>query len=233
MEGVTLRRSARAKYLRLVVKPELVELVVPAGVSERQAKSFLEQHRTWLETQRREMEKRVGQRPVPVRFTEHPTIPWQGRDLPLKIEDIPGKRLKVAVDDSVRISIPSFAGDQRDAWARHAFKEWARRWLRGQVQRSVERHAPKHGLQPREIRIKAMKTRWGSCGPSNDININWLLALAPESVLEYVVVHELCHIRERNHSPRFWALVADHLPRWQGERRWLKTHGLGLLKRFP
>jgi predicted metal-dependent hydrolase len=77
-----------------------------------------------------------------------------------------------------------------------------------------------------------MKTRWGSCGPRNDININWLLAFAPETVLEYVVVHELCHIRERNHSMAFWSLVAKHLSNYAQERRWLHAHGAGLMHRF-
>lgn len=231
--GVTLRRSTRAKYLRLVVKPNLVELVMPPGVSEAQARAFLDRHRPWLEEQRREMARRISQQPAPRGFTAHPTVPWQGRELPLRVEDAAGKRLRVTVDEAVNITLPQGLGDERDAWAQHAFSEWTRRWLRGQVQHWVDFHAPRHGLHPRAIRIKRMKTRWGSCGPSNDININWLLALAPESVLEYVVVHELCHIRERNHSARFWALVAEHLPHWQGERRWLKTQGVSLLRRFP
>jgi predicted metal-dependent hydrolase len=77
-----------------------------------------------------------------------------------------------------------------------------------------------------------MTTRWGSCGPKGDININWLLALAPESVLEYVVVHEICHLRERNHSAAFWALVAQHLPHYAKERAWVKAHGGALMRRF-
>ena len=77
-----------------------------------------------------------------------------------------------------------------------------------------------------------MKSRWGSCGPRNDINLNWLLAFAPPAVLEYVVVHELCHIRHRDHSARFWALVAQHLPGWAHERQWLKRQGGELLRRF-
>jgi len=229
---IQLRRSVRAKYLRLVVKPEVTELVVPTGISEAQARAFLERHRAWLDAQRRKMESRVASQPAFGAFTAYPTIPWRGRELPLRVLDAPGKRPRVKVDEAVCITLPQGLDGERDAAARNAFEGWTRRWLPAEITRLVERHAPRRGLHPRVIRVKSMRTRWGSCGPRRDVNINWLLALAPESVLEYVVVHELCHIRERNHSPAFWALVAEHLPNWTRERLWLKAHGAELLRRF-
>jgi predicted metal-dependent hydrolase len=104
--------------------------------------------------------------------------------------------------------------------------------MRAEVHRLAQHHGQVLGLLPREIRIKRMQTRWGSCGPRNDINLNWLLAFTPPSVLEYVVVHELCHIRHRNHSRDYWDLVSRHLPNWSQERRWLKAQGGELLRRF-
>jgi predicted metal-dependent hydrolase len=136
------------------------------------------------------------------------------------------------VGEAVHLCLPEGLGETRDGLALSAFQAEAKRWLRGQATLLAGRHAPRFGLAPRGIRVKRMKTRWGSCGPRGDININWLLALAPEPVLEYVVVHELCHIRERNHSPAFWSLVAQHLPGYAEERRWLKSHGGELMRRF-
>jgi predicted metal-dependent hydrolase len=80
------------------------------------------------------------------------------------------------------------------------------------------------------LRIKTQKSRWGSCGPNNDINLNWLLMLAPAAALEYVVVHELCHIKHKNHSAAFWQLVAEHLPNYQQQRHWLKQHGARVMQ---
>jgi predicted metal-dependent hydrolase len=136
------------------------------------------------------------------------------------------------VDEAVHIALPQGLAETRDEVALRAFYAWVRLWLSTRVAVLAGRHAERRNLHPREIRIKRMKTRWGSCGPRNDININWLLALAPESVLEYVVVHELCHISQRNHSPAFWSLLALHLPNWAEERRWLKLHGAQLMRRF-
>ena len=85
---------------------------------------------------------------------------------------------------------------------------------------------------PRTLNIKNQKSRWGSCGIHNDIQINALLIIAPPAVLEYVVVHELCHIQICNHSPQFWALVADHLPDYKTPHHWLKQHGNRLMQGF-
>jgi predicted metal-dependent hydrolase len=98
-----------------------------------------------------------------------------------------------------------------------------------EVMRFIELHAKKYHLYPRFIRIKTQKSRWGSCGIHNDINLNWLLVLAPPQVMEYVVVHELCHIKERNHSQKFWHLVKLHLPDYQIQRNWLKKEGRCLM----
>jgi predicted metal-dependent hydrolase len=227
-----IRRSAKAKRLRLSVKPGQIELVVPAKVADADALAFLNQHRPWAEAKLLEMNAKVANLPTVAGFASQQAVPWRGQECPLLIHEAPGLKIRVAVDESIRISLPTGLSETRDDIALRAFYAWTRRWLRERVAVLAARHAPRYKLQAREIRIKRMKTRWGSCGPRNDININWLLALAPESVLEYVVVHELCHIRERNHSPAFWSLVTRHLPAYATERRWLKSHGAELMRRF-
>jgi hypothetical protein len=89
----------------------------------------------------------------------------------------------------------------------------------------VARHGPPHGLVPSALRIKAQKRLWGSCTAKGAINLNWRLILAPPPVFEYVVVHELCHLRVRNHQAPFWRLVGEVLPGFEQPRRWLKDNG--------
>lgn len=230
---IRIRRSLKAKRLRLAVKPGLIELVIPRGATEAQAMAFLSRHRSWAENKLKEFDRKAAQFPTPSSFVDASTLPWRGRELPLLIKDSPGARVRVAVNDgAVSISLPGRLKENREEIAKRAFYAWTRQWLRKEAGVLIARHAPMFDLRPREIRVKSMKTRWGSCGPRNDINLNWLLALAPESVLEYVVVHELCHIRERNHSSSFWSLVARHLPDYERERRWLRAHGAELMRRF-
>lgn len=228
----TVRRSSRAKRLRLVVRPGAIELVAPVGMSEAKALSFLAQHREWAEAKAREFQLKMPARSGPGRFCDLETIPWQGRETPLHIKEDDCRRVSVRVDAEIRITLPRDLGDNRDRAARRALSLWMSRWLARKVEALAGQHAFAAGVAVRQIRIKAMKTRWGSCGPHNDININWLLALVPEPVLEYVVIHELCHIRERNHSPAFWSLVGRHCPDYLRHRRWLKVHGAELMQRF-
>ena len=79
------------------------------------------------------------------------------------------------------------------------------------------------------LSVRDPKTRWGSCSGRGNLSFSWRLLLAPEQVLEYVVVHELLHLREHNHSKRFWRLVEAAYPGWQEQARWLREHGQELL----
>ncbi len=90
-------------------------------------------------------------------------------------------------------------------------------------------YAPLLGVTYSRITIRDQKTRWGSCSSKGTLSFNWRLMLAPPKILDYVVVHELCHLREMNHSPRFWALVASILPDYKESRKWLKENGNSLI----
>jgi predicted metal-dependent hydrolase len=97
----------------------------------------------------------------------------------------------------------------------------------------AEEEAERIGVDYRRIRIGGQRTRWGSCSPRGTLSFNWRLVLAPVEVFDYVVVHELCHLRVPNHSRRFWALVERHRPYWRGQRDWLREHGAELLAFRP
>lgn len=94
------------------------------------------------------------------------------------------------------------------------------------------RYAPLVGVDYGRITIRAQRTRWGSCSAQGNLNFNCLLMLTPDDVMEYVVVHELCHRKEMNHSSRFWAEVERVLPDYRWSRRWLKENGGALICRL-
>ena len=95
------------------------------------------------------------------------------------------------------------------------------------------RYAPLVGVDFGRISVRKQHSKWGSCSSQGNLSFNCLLLLAPEEVLDYVVVHELCHRLEMNHSPRFWAHVRRVLPNYESSRRYLRENGAALMARLP
>ena len=102
---------------------------------------------------------------------------------------------------------------------------------REDIPRRVAQFTPQVGVSVGRITIRCQHTRWGSCSSKENLNFNCLLMLCPEWVRDYVVIHELCHRCEMNHSPRFWALVAANCPDYNAARLWLKTQGRAIMER--
>ena len=98
--------------------------------------------------------------------------------------------------------------------------------------RLVARYAMEMNVEYNQIFVKAQKTRWGSCSDKGNINLNCLLMQIPSYVRKYVIVHELAHRKEMNHSERFWKIVADEMPDYQKSVRWLKKHGDSIIEKI-
>jgi hypothetical protein len=105
----------------------------------------------------------------------------------------------------------------------------ARRAARELVGMVVDDEAAALGVSVRRLEIRDQRTRWGSCSAHGTLSFNWRLVLAPFEVLDYVVVHELCHLRHPDHSARFWQLVGSRRPQWRSQRQWLREFGPELL----
>lgn len=97
----------------------------------------------------------------------------------------------------------------------------------------VEQYAQRLGVSYGRITIRSQRTRWGSCSSKGNLNFNCLLTQVPEQVMDYVIVHELCHRIEMNHSDRFWKLVEQIMPDYKTYRKWLKDNGTMLIERLP
>lgn len=230
----SLRRSERAKNTRIVVKPDKIEVVAPLKVSDRKIHAFVEAQQDWIRAAMLRVAEKARTVPslAPDEYADGMAIPYRGRQLPMQIELTKAKLVRIQLQaDSFLVNLPSHADqEQRSELVRQAFIRWMKNQARLEANIEIEKHAPRFALFPKSLRIKTQKSRWGSCGPNNDINLNWLLMLAPPAVLEYVIVHELCHIKHKNHSQDFWRLVEKHLPDYPERRRWLKQNGSSLMK---
>src|SRR5262249_27879982 len=114
-----------------------------------------------------------------------------------------------------------------------AVARWYRSEARNRIGAAIAREAPCHGFRYERLAIRDTRSRWGSCSTTGTLSFSWRLVLAPPEVLDYVVVHELCHLREPSHGPRFWMLVESLRPGYRAPKRWLRDYGHRLLDYEP
>ncbi len=223
-----LRRSRRAKRLHMLVRQHLFEVVAPHRVSNAQVLAFVWQHRSWMVKQWRRKGRHTStlQSVWPENFFAGETILYRGERLMLNVKYGAQSSVQLQAQRlTVTLSWQSISAHQIAASIKAQVIAWYQQEAKQLIQASLEEYCPRLGRHPRGFSLKQQKTRWGSCGIQENIHINWLLVLAPPGVLEYVVVHELCHLFHRNHGKRFWAKVAQFYPQYEQHEAWLRNHG--------
>lgn len=214
-------RSARARTYRLTLRRDGVAAVtIPARGSEREARAFVAAHQDWLARARARQARRP--RPAAV-WTVGTRVLWRGEPTEIRVART-GERPQVCLAADV-FPVRSLDGDLRAPLE----AQFARRARIELPARTWELAAEK-GAGVKQVTVRNQRSRWGSCSAGGTISLNWRLVQAPESVRDYIILHELAHLREMNHSDRFWAHVADLCPWWRDAERWLKRNGslLGL-----
>lgn len=221
-----LRVSARARVLRFVIRPERgLEVVAPRGTAQARVEQGLREKSSWIlaTLDRVEAETRAA---APPPLTDGLLLPFAGRTLTLRLHaGAPSGRFRVRLTEQVlALTLPDLDQDT----IRAVLTRWYRHEARVLFAERVSYWNSSYRFAYGRIAIKEQKSRWGSCSRQGNLNFNWRLLLAPLPVLDYVVVHELCHLKELNHSARFWHLVAVACPTYAANRRWLREHGRSL-----
>jgi predicted metal-dependent hydrolase len=214
---VSRHPRARRFVLRVDERGEAVELVLPRWGSLREANRFLEKNRGWLE-------KRLKDLPPRVAFAEGAEIPVLG--VIHRIRHRPETRSRGAAwIENGEIHV---AGES--AHLPRRLKDFLRERARKELTARAHDLAAKLGRKVAGIRLSDGKSRWGSCSAKGGLAFSWRLILAPEDVLHYVVAHEVAHLVEMNHGPRFWKLVETLAPGHAATRAWLRRNRARLLR---
>ena len=210
-----MRRSERARRTRVTVDGMRgVEVVLPRHAAQREAGAAVHELRPWIERRLRELQ--LQRQAVAARGD---TLPYLGRTL-LTISE-PGRTRVVQRDHALLTP----AGAARIP----ALERWYRQMARLELTPRLEHACERLGVGYSGLQVRSQRTRWGSCSRSGTLSFNWRLLLAPETVLDYVVWHETCHLLVLDHSPRFWALVATHCPGHRLQSAWLRHNGATLV----
>jgi predicted metal-dependent hydrolase len=210
----TVRRSSRARRVRVNVRSHTeVEVVLPSRAPERAAAAAVRELTPWIERRLSE-----GRRALAHVAERAGTVPYLG--VPLLLVPEPGRTR--AHRRGEKLLVPD--GDYRPAVER-----LYRRLARQEIAARLDAAVAQVGASYSGLSIRAQSTRWASCSSTGAMSFNWRLLLAPETVLDYVVWHEVCHLDIRDHSPRFWALVESRYPDWRAQRDWLRRYGATLV----
>ncbi len=209
-------RSNR-KTLSLTIN-ENAELIIraPKRLSIEKIQDFINEKENWINRKKRLIENQIKDV-----TSNHNKLLYLGTLFPINVEQNASKELFFTGEEFIANSIePDSLSLSIKKWYKNKFKEIA-------LPR-VAYFANKHNLMVNQVRIKNQKTMWGSCSSKNNINLNYLLLMAPMGVIDYVIVHELVHTIHRNHSTDFWDSVESIMPEFQEHKRWLKKNGYKL-----
>jgi predicted metal-dependent hydrolase len=219
-----LRRSARARRLRISVQPGGVEVVAPLGARAADIAAFVGHNRAWIDARLEALRRVLAAHPGSAQLVDGATILCRGEPVRLRVRT--GARPQVRDGSDLEVTVATgLAGADREAAVERVLTRWLRWSAQNDALAYVDRHARPSALLPAAVRVKEQKRLWGSCSGKGTINLNWRLIFAPPPVFEYVVVHELCHLREAHHQAPFWRLVGEILPDFEQQRRWLRANG--------
>jgi predicted metal-dependent hydrolase len=212
---VRVRESGRARTARLRVGPQHpLEIIVPAAMDDVEVAAVLAERRRWI-ARKLDSSRAVARRSM--LGLDRAGIVWlSGRPIETArngtrpVARLEGKVLRIGGSGSE---------------TSRAIERWYRRVAREEIRRVVRQEGERLGIDYRSVTVRDQRTRWGSCSPAGNLGFNWRLVMAPEEVLRYVVVHELCHRRVTNHSRRFWRVLEEASPGWRAPAAWLREHG--------
>lgn len=202
---LTLRIDAGGRGLRVTVPP---------GLANGEVDRFLERHRGWLETRLAKVPDRPQVRPgirIPLRGIPHLIVHEPGTRGTVSLGEVDGKPALIV------------HGDRRHLPRRIA--DFLKREARQEIEALVAKHTAAIGRRAKAVRFKDTSSRWGSCTSDGALSFSWRIMMAPRPVIDYLVAHEVAHLREMNHGPGFWKLCKELCPDTERCKAWLKRNG--------
>ena len=216
----TLIQSVRSDVLFQALPQAGIRVYAPKFLRLRDVDALVRERADELRRMQREVEAHLEADRQAHPVTDGSPIMIEGRRCVLRLRE-GARRAGRQTGDEYQLTLPPPHTDEAvRAAIRSALSALALRRIRERL----EYYAPRIGRTPGRVAIRDQKSRWGSCSRKGNLNFNWKLIMAPPQVLDYVVIHELCHLWEFNHSPRFWALVEAQMPEYEVWKKWLKGH---------
>ncbi|MED0887004.1 SprT family zinc-dependent metalloprotease [Bacillus mycoides] len=210
-------KYSKRKTVNISVERDRTVIVrAPEGMSQEKINEIVQSKKTWV-IDKINHEQKYPIKLEPKEFVSGETIMYLGKNYQLLVvdEEINGVEFKQ------RFLISR--SNQKHAYT--LFKAWYYERARLKIEPKVKMYAQHLGVNYNDVKISDMRYRWGSCTPNNNVIFNWRLIKAPMYVLDYLIVHELAHLIEPNHTPEFWNIVSIQVPQYLKAKKWLKQNG--------
>lgn len=222
-----VKRGKRKKTIAVQVdSASQVIVLAPICLKDEKIREIIKKKANWI-IEKQNYHKKIEELFPPKEFVSGEQILYQGRKCRLKVVDkkddfsdnlaISGRKIVATVD-------PELNADEKKAAIKKAILKWYLSETDQIIRQRTKRYIPILDVMPRKIEIKDQEKRWGSCSSKSVLRFNWRIIMAPISIIDYVVVHELCHLKVKNHSPAFWRLVSLAVPDYRKRRDWLRKN---------
>ncbi|MCC7478663.1 M48 family metallopeptidase [bacterium] len=226
-----IERSSRRRTVCITVHPQNgVVVKAPPWAAEDEIELFVRQKASWISKHLTVFSALPQAAPSEERLSDGAVLPLLGRSLNLRLSVQPRSssrqrsRLRLH-EDELHVELRLSPGEDQAGALRGVLTRWYRQQARHLLYPRLAFFAAQLGLPEPELLIREQRSRWGSCNRRGEIRINWRILLGPAEVADYLIAHEVCHLKQMNHSPRFWRLVARLVPDYKALRQKLKLEG--------
>ncbi len=213
-------RTSRRKTATVRVNDGKVSVVVPDDLPDSRIEDLLTKKTRWIKAK-----LLLHRQATPVTCKEYvsgESFSYLGRNYRLKLETGAAKSVKLK-NGRLTVTLPSKSRSPENI--SNALTSWYRAHAEQKLLEKVKRYSKIVGVHPASVSIKTFKSRWGSCSTKGDLVFNWKIIIAPNRIVDYVVVHELCHMKQHDHAPKFWKCVERVFPDYAESKAWLKENG--------
>lgn len=219
--NIHVKRTDR-KSMKLTVRADgSVAVEAPRVLSEEQICKLIDDKKSWIISK---VNQRLssGNLYNNLKAVEGEKFSYLGRECTLRYQQTDSKKPSITVKNG-QLIVSHHTNNEAELV--QIIEKWYREKTKEEVEFWIKCYQPYFNVTPNRIVIKEQKRRWGSCSSKNNLNFNWRLSMMPTWVISYIVLHELCHFEEMNHSPAFWAAVEKRMPEYRKAKEWLKVNG--------
>jgi len=223
-----IKRSGERETVSIAVDPkEGVIVTAPEDVSKEKINNVVTDRAGWIIEKQEEL-RDITEPPLEKEFLSGEKLQYLGRRYRLKlIKDDEREEISVSLKKGqFKVNIPNNLEDkERKKLVREKLVDWYQEHAQSKLKERVNKYKDKVGVKPNSVKVKHQQKRWGSCTKNKDLLYNWKVIMAPMSIVDYVVVHELCHLKEKNHTEKFWRMLKSVIPDYEDRKDWLRVNG--------